>query len=183
MPDEPTKPPEAQSQEKKLDVATLFIGIMKEHSLATQELRVVLEEVRDALLDSNEFLDSLNTHVIGLNVAMARQTHVEDELLAITVGNPHAKPPVPGREPTTMDRLRIIQEYEENLEKEAKKDEEDERKRQEAMDLAIPPKPEPTLDQPSMITSQPSSPSMLRPHHPLPVVRPSANLDTLPSIK
>ena len=165
-PDAQAQPPQAQP-EKKADTAALLIEIMKEQSLATMGLRKGLEDLKNAVLDADETLASLNTHLIGVSVSLERQMHVDDELLSIMVGDPKANPPVPGREPTMMDRLKIIQEYEDRLEREAAEVEKAEQKRREAEEIAVPTKPE-SKEKP-IITSSP--PSMTRPHHPLPVVR------------
>jgi hypothetical protein len=164
-------PPEddKQREEKaKSDAAAMLMTIMKEQSLATLGLRAALDDVREAVLDLVDEARDLNVHITGLNVMLARQTYVEDELLSIMIGDPKATPPVPGHEPTTVDRLKVIQEYEARLEKEAALEAEQEQKQKEAEALAVPAKPVPK--ETPIITSSP--PSMSRPHHPLPIVRP-----------
>jgi len=156
----------------KSDAAALLMTIMKEQSLATLGLRKALDENCEATLDVRDELATLNVHITGQNVMLARQTYVEDEMLAILIGDPTATPPVPGREPTMIDRLKINQEYEARLEKEAKEESEQEKKQAEAEALAVPEKKENPI-----ITSGAALP---RAHHPLPVVQrpPTATTST-----
>jgi len=155
----------AEEEKVKADAAALLMSIMKEQSLATLGLRKALDENCEATLDVRDELVALNIHITGQNVMLARQTYVEDEMLSIMIGDPAATPPVPGREPTMIDRLKIIQEYEARLEKEAKEESEQEKKQAEAEALAVPEQKEPPI-----ITSGPAS--IPRAHHPMPVVRP-----------
>lgn len=76
----------------------------------------------DQLAELQGSIDSLDEHVVGQNLMLARQNFVDDKLLEIWKGNPTATPPVEGREPTLADRAAALADWEARLEKEAEED-------------------------------------------------------------
>jgi len=101
----------------------------------------------EQLADLQSSIDSLDEHVVGQNLMLARQNFVDDKLLDIWKGNPTATPPVEGREPTLADRAAALADWEARLEKEAEED-----------DAAQEPSDEPELpedDSPPMMSNGP----------------------------
>lgn len=124
----------------------------------------------DQIGDLQEGIDDLTANVQANNALQARQAFIDDELERISLGEPDATPPVPGREPTLADRLAAKRRHEENL---AREEEQAEKEAQEAAREAEgPPAEPPPLAKPPMLSNAPRPAPRFRALPPPPLAPP-----------